>query len=64
MEHKVTHGLYESVATFVDDARLVFTNCLLYNPEGTVYAKNAAKMEKFLDEQLAVLAPTVTVTKP
>ena len=44
MEHKLTHGMYETLGAFVDDARLVFQNCLLYNPEGSVYVKSAVKM--------------------
>jgi histone acetyltransferase len=60
MEHKLSHGLYAHIDEFVEDARLVFQNCLIYNPEGSVYAKNAIKMEAFLDEQLALLLPAIT----
>jgi len=54
MEHKLNHNLYDGVNAFLDDARLIFDNCLHYNPEGTVYAKNAIAMQKFLDEQASV----------
>jgi histone acetyltransferase len=64
MEHKLTHGQYETIAAFVEDARLVFSNCLLYNPEGSVYAKNATKMEKSLNDQLALHAPHAADTMP
>lgn len=55
MEHKLTHNLYGNLKAFVEDARLVFHNCLLYNPEGSVYAKNATTMQKFLDEQVSAV---------
>jgi len=51
MEHKLNHNLYDSVSSFLEDARLVFQNCLTYNPEGSVYAKNAIALQKFLEEQ-------------
>lgn len=53
MEHKLNHNLYDSVNAFLDDARQVFNNCLTYNPEGSVYAKNAIAMQQFLDEQVS-----------
>jgi len=55
MEHKLNHNVYDNLNAFLDDARLVFQNCLLYNPEGSVYAKHAIAMQRFLDEQVAVL---------
>lgn len=58
MEHKLNHNLYENLNAFVEDAGLVFSNCLLYNPEGTVYAKNAIALQRFLDEQIAAAAAT------
>jgi len=59
MEHKLTHNLYDNLKGFLDDARLVFQNCLLYNPEGSVYAKNAITMQKFLDDQVAAVGPSM-----
>ncbi|KZS93946.1 hypothetical protein SISNIDRAFT_410249 [Sistotremastrum niveocremeum HHB9708] len=56
MEHKLSHNMYSSIEAFVADAELVFDNCLLYNPEGSVYAKNAIKLKKYLQDQLAELA--------
>jgi len=55
MEHKLTHDMYDSISSFIADVKLVFENCLLYNPEGSVYAKNAVKMQKFFAEQLSAL---------
>lgn len=59
MEHKLKHNLYDTLSGFVDDAHLVFQNCLLYNPEDSVYAKNASSMQRYLDDQLAIMAPHV-----
>jgi hypothetical protein len=53
MEHKLETNQYSSLRGFIDDAQLVFDNCRLYNPEGSVYAKNATRMEKFLKDQVA-----------
>lgn len=38
---------------FVADAVLIFDNCRLYNPEGSIYARNATKVEKFMKDRLA-----------
>jgi len=53
MEHKLETNQYSSLRGFIDDAQLVFDNCRLYNPEGSVYAKNATRMERFLKDQVA-----------
>jgi hypothetical protein len=53
MEHKLETNQYSSLRGFIDDAQLIFDNCRLYNPEGSVYAKNATRMEKFLKDQVA-----------
>jgi histone acetyltransferase len=53
MEHKLETNQYPSLRGFIDDAQLIFDNCRLYNPEGSVYAKNATRMEKFLKDQVA-----------
>lgn len=53
MEHKLETNQYPSLRAFIDDAQIVFDNCRLYNPEGSVYAKNATRMEKFLKDQVA-----------
>lgn len=53
MEHKLETNQYLNLDAFVDDAQLVFDNCRLYNPDGSIYARNATKMEKFMREQLA-----------
>ena len=53
MEHKLNHNVYPDINSFVSDANLVFSNCMLYNPEGSIYAKSAAKLQKFLTELVA-----------
>lgn len=53
MEHKLQNNQYNSVDEFVADAQLVFDNCRAYNEEGSIYTKNATKLEGFLKEQLA-----------
>lgn len=53
MEHKLETNQYGSLRPFIDDAHLIFDNCRLYNPEGTIYHKNATRLQKFLTDQVA-----------
>ncbi|KAH8107246.1 hypothetical protein BXZ70DRAFT_1004111 [Cristinia sonorae] len=53
MEHKLDTNQYPDLDSFVRDARLVFENCRTYNNEGSQYHKNATKLEKFMENQLA-----------
>ena len=53
MEHKLNTNQYPNLKTFLDDARLIFDNCRLYNPEGSIYVKHAAKLEKVMKELVA-----------
>jgi len=50
MEHKLTTHQYRNLEAFAEDAQLVFDNCRLYNPEHTIYAKHADKLEKAFRE--------------
>lgn len=52
MEHKLETSQYPSVDSFIADCQLVFDNCRSYNPETTIYSRNATKLEKFLKDQL------------
>ncbi|KAG6873404.1 hypothetical protein C0995_015829 [Termitomyces sp. Mi166 len=52
MEHKLETNQYSSIEDFVVDAQLVFDNCKTYNPEHTIYHRNAIKVEKFWKDQL------------
>ncbi|PFH53843.1 hypothetical protein AMATHDRAFT_83748 [Amanita thiersii Skay4041] len=53
MEHKLETKQYSTLDDFTADAQLVFDNCRLYNPEGSIYARNATKLEKFFKDLLA-----------
>lgn len=53
MEHKLERNLYPDLESFTADANLVFDNCLLYNPEASIYAKHAVKLSKFLKDMVA-----------
>jgi histone acetyltransferase len=53
MEHKLETNQYPELEIFLSDAQLVFDNCRTYNPEGSIYAKNATKLEKYMKDQLA-----------
>ncbi|KAI0081351.1 Bromodomain-containing protein [Panus rudis PR-1116 ss-1] len=55
MEHKLDTNQYATLDDFVKDAKLVFDNCRTYNAEGSLYHKNATKLEKFMKEQLTKL---------
>lgn len=48
MEFKLDNDYYDSVESFLYDAKLIFNNCRSYNNETTTYYKNATKLEKFL----------------
>jgi histone acetyltransferase len=52
MGHKLESNQYDHLDSFIADAQLVFDNCKIYNPEGSVYHKSAIKLEKFLKDQL------------
>ncbi|KAF8813828.1 Bromodomain-containing protein [Phlegmacium glaucopus] len=45
IERKVSHNQYKTFDAFVDDVQLVFDNARLYNPEESVYYKNANQVE-------------------
>ena len=53
MEHKLETNQYPNLAALIADAQLVFDNCRKYNPEGSIYPKNAAKLEKFMNDEVA-----------
>ncbi|EJD52397.1 Bromodomain-domain-containing protein [Auricularia subglabra TFB-10046 SS5] len=44
IEDKLEHHRYATLDEFIADCRLIFSNCLGYNPEDTLYAKCALKM--------------------
>jgi histone acetyltransferase len=52
MQTKLEAGSYTDINTFVTDVRLIPTNCLLYNPHDSVYAKAAMKLQKYFEGTL------------
>ena len=56
MEHKLDTNRYITLDDFVADARLVFSNCKLFNGQDTIYYKAAVAVEKCLDTRLLKLA--------
>lgn len=52
MEHKLETNQYNSMDAFVADAKLVFRNCRTYNQEGSIYVRNANKIEKHMKDLL------------
>ena len=52
MEHKLGTNQYANLDAFVDDAQLVFDNCRIYNPDNSIYARSATKVEKYMRDQL------------
>ena len=53
IQQKIDLNKYKSFDSFVDDVQLVFDNCRQYNPETTIYAKNAKHMDSFFKKLLA-----------
>jgi len=53
MEHKLETKQYSSLDDFIKDTQLVFDNCRMYNPEGSIYVRNANKVERHLKDLLA-----------
>ncbi|MBW0524568.1 hypothetical protein O181_064283 [Austropuccinia psidii MF-1] len=52
IESKLDANLYQNLESFLDDCKLVFENCRIYNPEGSNIVKNANKLEKLLKEKI------------
>jgi histone acetyltransferase len=52
MARKLEADGYADLDAFLSDARLVFDNCRFYNPEDSIYAKSANKLEECLNEGL------------
>jgi histone acetyltransferase len=51
MTKKLENNQYTDLELFADDARLVFDNCVLYNPSESIYAKNAIKMKNWFEDK-------------
>ncbi len=50
MEEKLKDGKYRTVDIFANDVRLIIENCKSYNPETTVFYKNADKIEEVFND--------------
>jgi len=46
IKSKVSNNEYANFQEFADDVQLVVDNCKVYNPEQTVYARAAVKIEE------------------
>jgi len=53
IQHKIDLNKYKSFDSFANDVQLVFDNCRQYNPETSIYAKNAKHMDAFFKKLLA-----------
>ncbi|KAF8623073.1 hypothetical protein AX15_006491 [Amanita polypyramis BW_CC] len=53
MEHKLETKQYSALDDFIRDTQLVFDNCKVYNQEGSIYTRNANKLEKFMKDLLS-----------
>jgi len=53
MQHKLDCNKYKTFEAFVDDMQLVFDNAQQYNPETTIYAKNAKYLDGWFKKLLA-----------
>ncbi|KAA1075798.1 histone acetyltransferase [Puccinia graminis f. sp. tritici] len=52
IELKLENNRYLSLQQFLDDCKLIFSNCRTYNPDGSNYVKNANRLEKFLKDRV------------
>lgn len=48
VEERLEHDSYNTPRDLVNDLKLIFSNCRQYNDATTVYAKCAAKLEKYM----------------
>ncbi|RHY28464.1 hypothetical protein DYB32_005955 [Aphanomyces invadans] len=46
LRHNVHQLKYRTLAAFAADMRLIFTNCTTYNPDTTIYHKEAKRLDK------------------
>jgi len=53
IEHKLDNAQYSSFKDFYDDVMLMLDNCRLFNQADSVYVKNANKLQKYFEEQMA-----------
>jgi len=49
MEYKLENNHYETIESFLDDTKLIFSNCRQYNGVGNTYTDQARKLERALE---------------
>jgi histone acetyltransferase len=52
IQQKIDLNEYKTFDAFVEDVQLIFDNCRQYNPESSIYAKNARHMDGFFKKLL------------
>ncbi len=52
MQTKLEAGKYTEIDAFVSDVRTIVENCLVYNPQDSVYAKAAVKLNRYFETSL------------
>ncbi|KAI0312749.1 histone acetyltransferase GCN5 [Amylostereum chailletii] len=52
MQTKLENDKYPTLEAFKDDAQLIWDNCRYYNPEESIYCKQANKLEEIFKESL------------
>lgn len=55
IENRIRDEKYSALSDAVSDYRLMFSNCRLYNEEGSQIYEDAEKLEKTLNEKLKEL---------
>ena len=62
MQTKLTNSEYKDVYAFGDDMRLIWNNCILYNPEGTDVRFIALQLQTRFEERFKeILAARILV---
>jgi len=57
MRSKLESGSYHTAEKFRDDFKLIFSNCNLYNPPGTVVHQAGVELKKLFEEKWKGLPP-------
>ena len=55
IDENIEAGKYNTLKEFKDDISLIWTNCRLYNEDGSTYVKCANKLEKWYKEKSKIL---------
>ncbi|KAI8901151.1 hypothetical protein BC833DRAFT_536072 [Globomyces pollinis-pini] len=55
LAENIESNKYQTVEEFTNDVNLIWTNCRLYNQDGSTYVKCASKLEKWFKERFKIL---------